>query len=177
MTTPFVGEIQLFGFNFAPVGWAFCNGQTLPIAQNTMLFSLLGTYYGGNGQTTFQLPNLMARAPCNQGQGSGLSNRMIGESFGEDTVALTQLQMPQHSHDLTLFQQTDPSKLTGTPANGSGVTYPRATSAFAVGASADAAFAPTAIGSMGGSQPHENRQPYLAVNFCIALDGVYPAFS
>ena len=176
MTTPFVGEIQLFGFNFAPRDWAYCNGQTLPIAQNTALFSLLGTNYGGNGQTTFQLPNLMARAACNQGQGPGLQNRMIGQSFGENAVALNQTQMPQHSHDLTLFQQTDGSKLSPTPANGNGVAYPRQSSPYATGASADAAFAPNAIGNTGGSQAHENRQPYLAVNFCIALFGTYPTY-
>lgn len=176
MTTPFVGEIQLFGFNFAPRDWAFCNGQTLPISQNTALFSLLGTNYGGNGQTTFQLPNLMARTPCNQGRGPGLTARTIGESFGEDAVTLSEAQMPQHSHDLTLFMQTDANKVTGMPANGNAVTYPRTALAFTQAAAVDPAFADTAIGNTGGSQAHENRQPYLAVNFCIALAGAYPNF-
>ncbi|MEO7065996.1 MAG: tail fiber protein [Rhodanobacter sp.] len=179
MTTPFVGEIQLFGFNFAPYGWASANGVLLPIAQNTALFSLLGTTYGGNGQTTFALPNFVARAACNQGRGPGLTPRTMGETFGENSVTLLQSEMPTHSHNLQLLRPSDPSKMVATPSTGNALAPPegRSTFAFAAGATANASFAGTAIGPAGGSQPHENRQPYLAVNFCIALTGVYPSFS
>jgi microcystin-dependent protein len=179
MTTPFIGEIQLFGFNFAPHGWAFANGATLPISQNTTLFSLLGTIYGGNGQTTFQLPNLAGQAACNQGQGPGLTARTIGETFGENSVTLLSTEIPAHNHGVQLFHQTDSSKLVGTPATGNAIALPKnaPTKAFAEKAAANAPFASKVIGMDGGSQPHENRQPYLAVNFCIALGGVYPSFS
>lgn len=181
MTTPYIGEIQLFGFNFAPKDWALANGATLPIAQNTALFSLLGTTYGGNGQTTFQLPNLMTQAACNQGQGPGLAQRTIGEAFGENSVTVLQTQMPAHTHGLQLFHQTDASKLVGTPAAGNAISFPKSvpTKAFVAGTPPPpiTAFAGNVIGVAGGSQPHENRQPYLAVNFCIALYGVFPSFS
>lgn len=178
MTTPYVGEIQLFGFNFAPRQWAFCNGATLSVAQNTALFSLLGTTYGGNGQTTFQLPNLVGRTACNQGHGPGLTPRRMGETFGENELGLQSTQIPMHSHGLTLFKSPDSSKRAAAPGTGYGVTFPvdAATKAFAAGAGADAPFADQSIGASGGGQPHENRQPYLAVNFCIALTGVYPSF-
>ncbi|RAN75787.1 microcystin-dependent protein [Bacillus sp. SRB_336] len=176
MTTPYVGEIQLFGFNYAPYQWAFCNGATMAIQQNTALFALLGVQYGGNGQTTFQLPNLVGRAPCSQGQGPGLTQRSIGENFGENSVALLSTQMPAHTHGLTLFRQGDTSKLSGTPANGNALGMPTKVSPFAADAQANAPFA-NSIGPAGGGQPHENRQPYLAVNFCIALQGAFPSFN
>jgi len=178
MTTPFIGEIQLFGFNFAPRGWALASGTVLPISQNTALFSLLGTTYGGNGQSTFQLPNLVGQAASNQGQGPGLSPRRTGETFGENSVTLLPAQMPAHTHGLQLFHQTDVSKLVGTPATGNAVSLPGngPTRAFAAAPAPTAAFAGNVIGMDGGSQPHENRQPYLAVNFCIALAGMYPSF-
>lgn len=176
MTTPYVGEIQLFGFNFAPIEWAFCNGATLAIQQNTTLFALLGTQYGGNGQTTFQLPNLVGRAPCSQGQGLGLTQRTIGETFGENGVTLLTSQIPAHTHALTLFQQSDTGKRAGTPASGNALSAPTKASPFAANASANTPFAANSIGPAGGSQPHENRQPYLALNFCIALQGVFPQF-
>lgn len=179
MTTPFVGEIQLFGFNFAPVNWAFANGATLAISQNTALFSLLGVTYGGDGRSTFQLPNLIGQAACSQGQGPGLSNRTIGETFGENSVTLLSTEIPAHTHGLQLFHQTDQSKMSGTPATGNALALPlnAPTKAFATGATANAPFANNVIGPIGGSQSHENRQPYLAVNFCIALYGVFPSFS
>ena len=108
MTEPYIGQIQLFGFNFNPLGWAFCNGTTLPISQNTALFSLVGTIYGGNGQTTFQLPNFAGRAGCQQGNGPGLSPRSLGETFGVNTVTLTSNQIPQHNHGVNAYSQTAP---------------------------------------------------------------------
>ena len=174
MTEPYIGQIQLFGFNFNPRGWAFCNGPTLPISQNTALFSLLGTIYGGNGQTTFQLPNFAARAGCQQGNGPGLSPRTLGETFGANTVTLTSNQIPQHSHGINAFL---PSGACSPVANG-GLSQPgiAANRPFASGGP-NTTLAPNMIGSStGGGQPHQNQQPYLGLNFCIALQGIYPSF-
>ena len=176
MTEPFIGEIQIFGFNFAPRNWAQCQGQILPIAQNTALFSLLGTQYGGNGQTTFALPNLQGNAACNQGQGPGLTPRSIGETFGEDSVTLLDQQMPSHQHAVTVFAQNDPTKRAASPSAGNGLASPATFPAFAPGNSPPVAFAPGLVGVAGGSQPHSNQQPYLSMNFCIALSGIFPSF-
>ena len=178
MTQPFIGEIQLFGFNFNPRGWAFANGATLPISQNTALFSLLGVTYGGNGQTTFQLPNFAGRAGCEQGNGPGLSPRTLGQSFGVNTVTLSSTQIPQHNHGINAYVQNDPTKRTGAPVANGGLSIPGSTGVkpFASG-SPNTTFAPNMISpSQGGGLPHENQQPYLAVNFCIALQGIYPSF-
>lgn len=179
MTEPFIGEIQLFGFNFNPRGWAFCNGATLPIAQNTALFALLGTQYGGNGQTTFQLPNFAARAGCEQGQGPGLTPRTIGETFGTSSVTLTSNQIPAHTHTLTVFSQPDATKRASSPAAGNalststvGTTLP-----FMPPGTANAPFTPNMIAASGSGVPHTNQQPYLGMNFCIALQGIFPSFS
>jgi len=176
MTQPFIGEIQLFGFNFAPLHWAFCNGAMIPIQQNTALFSLLGVQYGGNGTTSFQLPNFANRAGCNQGQGPGLTPRIEGETFGSNGVTLTQAQMPAHAHSLTLFNQGDTSKRAGTPSTGNALSLPNSSSPFLPNTQPNAQFAQNVIGIAGASQPHENRQPYLAVNFSIALSGTFPSF-
>ncbi|MGH8079226.1 MAG: phage tail protein [Lysobacter sp.] len=176
MTEPFIGQIQIFGFNFNPRGWAFCNGATLPIQQNTALFSLLGTQYGGNGTTTFQLPNFTNRAACNQGQGPGLTPRIMGETFGTSSVTLTALEMPIHNHGAQVYNQNDATKKAATPSPGNALGSPT-TNAFAAPGSANAPFAPNLIMPTGNNQPHENRQPYLASNFCIALQGVFPSFS
>jgi microcystin-dependent protein len=174
MTQPFIGEIQLFGFNFNPRGWAFANGATLPIAQNTALFSLLGVTYGGNGQTTFQLPNFAGRAGCQQGNGPGLSPVVLGQTFGVNTVTLTSNQIPQHNHGINAFVPAT----SGSPATSGGLSQPNATTnkPFNSGPG-NTTFAPNMISpSQGGGQPHENQQPYLGVNFCIALQGIYPSF-
>ena len=178
MTTPYIGEIQLFGFNFNPRGWAFCNGATLPISQNTALFALLGTTYGGNGQTTFQLPNFAGRAGCEQGNGPGLSPRSLGETFCVDDVTLNVNQMPTHNHGMTAFVQGDPAKRSGTPVSNGGLSQPAsaANKAFSAGAPNTTLAANMLSPSAGGSTPHQNQQPYLAVNFCIALQGVFPSF-
>ncbi|MGN7916202.1 MULTISPECIES: phage tail protein [Lysobacter] len=175
MTEPFIGQIQIFGFNFAPRGWAFCNGATLAIQQNTALFSLLGTQYGGNGTTTFQLPNFVNRTGCNQGQGPGLTPHQIGENFGSNSVTLTTQEMPAHTHAAQIYGQNDASKRQSAPANGNALGTPLA-AAFTAAGSTDSPFPPTMIGPTGGGQPHENRQPYLAMNFCIALQGIFPSF-
>jgi microcystin-dependent protein len=180
MTQPFIGEIQLFGFNFNPRGWAFCNGTTLPIAQNTALFALLGTQYGGNGQTTFQLPNLAGRGGCAQGQGPGLSPRTIGETYGVESVTLIQSEMPAHNHRINAYSQTAAGSGSHTPVSNGGLSFLAAstTSKTFRPAPADTQLAPTMIQpSQGGGLPHENQQPYLGVNFCIALQGIFPAFN
>ncbi|QNH15022.1 microcystin dependent protein [Xanthomonas sp. GW] len=178
MTEPYIGEIQLFGFDFNPVGWALCNGAMLPLQQNTTLYSLLGTAYGGNGSTTFQLPNFCGRASCEQGQGPGLSSRQRGDSFGSAGVSLSTTQIPPHQHGITAFSQPDPAKRTGTPANGAALSSLGSAAArpFATVAQPEAQFSPTALLPTGTGLAHENQQPYLAVNFCIALSGVYPSF-
>lgn len=178
MSEPFLGEIQMFGFNFNPRGWAFCNGATLPIQQNTALFSLLGVTYGGNGQTTFQLPNFASRGGCEQGQGPGLSVRTLGETFGTGTVTLSSNQVPAHNHGINGFLPADPNQRSGTPVANGGLSQPssNANKVFSPGGP-NTTFAPNMLlPNQGGSLPHENHQPYLGVNFCIALQGVYPSF-
>jgi microcystin-dependent protein len=170
MTDPFVAEIRIFPFNFAPTGWAMCNGQLLPISQNTALFSLLGTTYGGNGQSTFALPNLQGSAPMHTGQGPGLSQRVLGQMSGTTAVTLLQSEIPQHTHALNA--QNAPGD-TSSPA---GNAYARAIGAtpYQPPGGAQVAMAPQAVGVTGGSQPHNNMQPYLTLNFCIALQGIFP---
>lgn len=178
MSDSFIGEIQMFGFNFNPQGWAFCNGATLPIQQNTALFSLLGVQYGGNGQTNFQLPNLVARGACTQGQGPGLTPRTIGETFGVSSVALNSQEMPAHQHTLTAYLQSDTAKRTGMPVAGGGLSQPGANAVKPFSAAP-----PNTVMSPNMLKPftspaaaHPNQQPYLAVNFCIALQGIFPSF-
>src|SRR4051794_13454061 len=173
MADPFVAEVRIFAFNFAPTGWAFCDGQILPISQNTALFSLLGTFYGGNGQSTFALPNLQDSTPLQPGQGPGLSARFLGEQSGVENVTLITSEMPAHNHQF------------GGAVNGGGDVQDPTGAIWAQvpGRSAVFLYATTTSGAMnhnqsmsitGGSQPHNNMQPYLTLNFCIALQGVYP---
>lgn len=173
---PILGEIKMVGFNFAPVGWAICNGQLLPIAQNSALFSLLGTTYGGDGRTTFALPDLRGRVPINQGQGPGLSQRVIGEILGEENHTLTSTEMPAHTHPVTV----NPACSAEDASNGSPVGQVPATSTTpAYTSPATGTMAPSSgtAGIAGGSQPHNNMQPSLTVNFIIALQGIYPSRS
>jgi microcystin-dependent protein len=177
MADPFVGEIRMFGFNFAPRGWAFCNGQLMPISQNTALFSLLGTFYGGDGKSTFALPDLQGSVPIHQGQGAGLSQRVIGESGGEQSVTLLESEMPLHSHmALASNSVTSP---TSVPTNNVWGALPGRPTPPPIYASVNpnTAMSPSALAPAGGSQPHNNMSPYLCVNFCIALQGVFPARS
>jgi microcystin-dependent protein len=167
---PYLGEIALFAGNFAPRGWAFCNGQLLPINQNQALFAILGTTYGGNGQTTFALPDLRNRVPIHQGQGPGLTNRVLGEVVGAASHTLLITELPAHSHVLR------GSSAVGTVVGPAGAYAARnAAQIPQYGTVADVAMASTAIGTTGASQPHDNHQPCLAVNFIIALQGVFPS--
>ncbi len=171
MSQPYIGEIKMFAGNFAPRSYALCNGQLLSIAQNTALFSILGTTYGGDGRTTFALPNLQGSAPMHTGSGPGLTPRSLGEQAGESAVTLIQSEMAAHNHSLqgtdTPGDLNDPSGATfGSGARGFGNFY--------AAAGTLAMFAPQAVGITGGSQPHNNMQPYLALTFIIALQGVFP---
>lgn len=177
MTEPYIGEIQLFGFDYNPYGWALCNGATLPVAQNTTLFSLLGVTYGGNGSSTFQLPNFCGRGGCQQGAGPGLTPHVLGDAFGEASISLQSSQIPLHQHGVNAFSQPDPTKKTGTPVSGAALSSLNVTNERPFLAVApDKQFSPTMLLPTGNGQAHENRQPYLAVNFCIALQGDYPVF-
>jgi len=169
---PFVAEIRIFPFNFAPKGWAFCDGQILPLSQNTALFSLLGTTYGGDGKSNFALPNFQGAAPMHQGQGPGLSLRDLGETGGEQTVTLLQSEMPSHSHAANAFSGHG---TLGDPTNNvwASVTIGRQGVDF-YGTSTNASMSSQALAPAGGDQPHNNMSPYLTLNFCIALQGVYP---
>lgn len=163
MSQPFLGEIRMFGFQFAPRGWAACNGQMLAISQNSALFSLLGTTYGGNGQTTFALPNLQSRTPMHFG--SGFTQ---GQAAGSENVTLISSQMPQHNH-------TANAATTGTQPSPTGGVWGQP-EAFAVyNASGGAVMAADSLAVAGGNQPHPNLQPYLVINFCIALQGIFPS--
>jgi microcystin-dependent protein len=173
MSNPFLAEIRIFPFNFPPQGWAFCNGQVLPISQNTALFSLLGTTYGGDGKSNFALPNMQGNAPMHPGQGPGLSLHDLGETGGSDTVTLLESEIPQHSHGLSASNQqgTDQSPINEMFAGGVGGINLYAAPA-SITPLANATVAPA-----GGDQPHNNLMPYLTLNFCIALQGVFPARS
>ncbi len=168
MAEAFIGEIRMFAGNFPPRGWAFCNGQLLPISQNTALFSLLGTQYGGNGQSTFGLPDLQGRVPVGQQQGPGLSDRTMGEQFGSETVTLTAAQMPLHGH--AEQASTNPAS---TAAGPSGALAKASVSLYGEVPNVDRAAA--AVTPAGGNQPHNNMAPYLALNFIIALQGIFPS--
>lgn len=175
MSTPFLGEVQIFGFNFAPYGWALCNGATLNISQYSALFSLLGTAYGGNGTNTFQLPNLTTRAPCSQGTGLGLSPRVIGQAFGEAAHSLSSNEMPMHIHSAQGFGGT--GTRSPQPATNAALTSSGLFADYNNNQQPNTTLLPTTLSTYGGNQPHENRQPFLAVNFCIALSGTFPQFS
>lgn len=170
MADPFVAEIRIFPFNFAPKGWAWCDGQLLPLSQNTALFSLLGTTYGGDGKSNFALPDLQGRAPMHPGQGPGLSLHDLGETGGSETVSLLESEIPSHAHtaraDDTVMggQVTGAGNLHKRPGSGNLFAAPGAL----------VAMDPNALAPAGGDQPHNNMQPYLTFYFCIALQGVFP---
>ena len=178
MSDQYVAEIRMFAGNFAPVDWAMCNGQILPISQYTALFSLLGTYYGGNGTSNFALPNLQGATPMQQGQGPGLSPRDLGETGGEQTVTVLSTQMPAHSHFFECV--TDVGTVAASSNNylGTGSAGPpnRATKGLLYSSNApNAQMNPSATSFAGGNQPHNNLMPYQVVNFIIALQGVFPS--
>lgn len=179
MAQPFIGQVIMFGGNFAPRGWAFCNGQPLPISQYDALFNLIGTTYGGDGQQTFNLPDLRGRLPFNQGTGAGLSPYVIGQTGGTESVTVTTQQLTAHNHPAMAK--------TGTPGGAnipsasvvlSDELQTAATASYtytAFGSPTQSALGPLTIGLSGGSQPHENRQPVLALNYVISLFGIYPS--
>jgi microcystin-dependent protein len=171
MADPFVAEIRIFPFNFAPKGWAWCDGQILPISQNTALFSLLGTTYGGNGQSTFALPNLQGSAPMHPGQGPGLSLHDLGEVSGSETVTLLESEIPAHNH--VLGAQNVPLGSSAIPT-GNTLSRPASGNLYDATSTVPVALAPEAIAPAGGDQPHNNLMPYLTFYFCIALQGVFP---
>jgi len=179
MSDQFVAEIRIFPFNFAPRGWALCNGQLLPISQNTALFSLLGTFYGGDGKSTFALPDMQGSVPMQSGQGPGLSERFLGEMSGSETVTLLQSEIPLHTH----AAQVSTTDATTSSAQGNVLGKSRyddgqgtsgAVSTFSAQV-ATTQLSPFALALAGGSLPHNNMQPYLTVNYCIALQGIFPA--
>ena len=172
MADPFVAEIRIFPFNFAPKGWAFCDGQILPLSQNTALFSLLGTTYGGDGKSNFALPNMQGNVPMHPGQGPGLSLHDLGENGGQETVTLIESQLPSHSHTLGSAGAA-PDKISPTNAAWARGTAVPNQKLYGNAAGATATM-PSAFGDSGGTTPHNNMQPYLTLNFCIALEGVYP---
>ncbi|MFZ5643699.1 MAG: phage tail protein [Bacillota bacterium] len=167
---PFIGEIRIFAGNFAPYGWAFCNGQIMQIVQNTALFSLIGNVYGGDGKTTFALPNLSGRAPMHQGAGPGLTPRVLGETGGYTSVTLLQNEMPVHSHAVNCqatANTNDPAGAVWANTAGRGSPTP-------YGTPPNVAMSQQAVQPAGGSMPHNNMQPYLGLNFIIALQGIFP---
>jgi microcystin-dependent protein len=170
MADPFVAEIRIFPFNFAPKGWAWCDGQLMPISQNTALFSLLGTTYGGDGKSTFALPDLQGRAPMHPGQGPGLSLHDLGETGGSETETLLQTEIPSHTHQLSA--SPDPSSVQDpSPAR----VLARSTPGFAyISGAPNASLAPQALATAGSTAPHNNMQPYLTFYFNIALQGIFP---
>lgn len=177
MSSFYLGQITMFGFGFAPKGWALCNGQTMSISQNAALFALLGTSYGGNGQTTFQLPNLQAAVPISEGQGAGLSSYVLGQNGGTPNVTLLQNQLPSHGHTFNA------SKTNAVSATLSGNIPATTTVGSPPGFYANQGTPPLifvnlaagACGTAGGSQPHSNLMPSLTINFCIALTGIFPS--
>ena len=172
MANPFLGEIRIFPFNFAPQGWATCNGQLLSIGQNNALFSLLGINYGGDGHTTFGLPNLQGSFPINFGQGSGLPEYVQGQSGGQAAVALLTTQIPAHSHTVGCAGTGNASSPAANAFAGAGRGK---TPAYAPPGGVAAVMSSSAVISAGSSQPHDNMPPYLTLNFCIALQGVFPS--
>lgn len=172
MTDPFVAEIRIFGFNFAPTGWAKCNGQLLPISQNTALFSLLGIMYGGDGESTFALPDLQGSAPIHAGQGPGLTERFQGEAAGSDSVNLLTAESPVHNHNVSV--SPDPGEI-ATPGASTALARAQGGQSYQTNATQNlVTMAPQTLSPHGGDLPHNNLMPYLTLNFCIALQGVFP---
>lgn|SRR5262245_4999637 len=174
MSDPYVAEIRIVGFNFAPTGWALCDGQLMSISQNTALFSLLGTTYGGDGKTTFGLPNLQGRVPMHQGQGAGLTSRDLGEMGGEPAATLLESELPAHAHSVSANVGGGNQ---ASPVGGVWSSLPGRTPPNLFASSSNTTMSPQAFAKAGGSQPHNNMSPYVVLNFIIATQGVYPARS
>jgi microcystin-dependent protein len=177
MSEPFIAEIRIVGFNFAPRGWAFCDGQLLPISQNTALFSLIGTTYGGDGRTTTALPNLQGRAPMHPGRGPGLTARRLGEKTGAETVTLTEAQMAAHRHNFKINDDENNEPNSQTPVNSVWATQENLNPYRSTQNNDMKNTAPEATNVAGGGGSHSNLQPFLSLNFVIALAGLYPSRS
>lgn len=178
MSEPFLAEIRIVAFNFPPRGWAFCDGQLLPIAQNTALFSLIGTTYGGDGKSTTALPNLRDRAPMHPGRGPGLTARRLGERVGTEVTDLNEAQIPSHTHTPWITTNSNPT--TGNPSGQFASRHLDSSfpaNVYKKNPTLDVTFASAQISNTGGNQVHLNMQPYLGINFCIALAGLYPSRS
>lgn len=173
MSDPFLGEIRIFGFPFAPYEWAMCNGAALAVTQNTTLFSLIGATYGGDGRTTFRLPNLTGRMPGGAGRGPGLTLRELGSPFGVDSVSLDQSQIPAHNHVPLDYDGAIRSEV---PTASSALSGADVTVLFATSTNPTVPMSPAALLPAGNGMPHENRSPMLALTQCIALAGIFPAF-
>ena len=171
MSNPFVAEIRIFPFNFPPKGWAFCDGQILPLSQNTALFSLLGTTYGGDGKSNFALPNMQGNAPMHPGQGPGLSLHDLGETGGSDTVTLLESEIPSHSH---VFMTQALAATAQTAAPTVSLARSKTVAIYSQTTTPVVQMADATVAPAGGDQPHNNLMPYLTLSFCIALQGVYP---
>jgi microcystin-dependent protein len=174
MSEPFIGEIRAFGFNFPPYSWASCNGQIVPISQNTALFALLGTTYGGDGRQTFGLPNLQGLAPLHQGAGNGLTPRVLGETGGSETVTLSTPNLPSHTHALNGANAGSAAERTATPTTTASFGSSAPNNVYASTLTQPVNMSPKAIATTGGNQPHANAQPRQVLNFCIALQGIFP---
>lgn len=181
MSQPFVGQVIMFGGNFAPAGWMMCSGQIIPISENDVLFQLIGTTYGGDGQSTFALPDLRGRVPVHQGQGAGLSNYVIGQASGAESVTLNTNQIPQHNHMMLTTAQTATA---ATPSTGTimanenvsnGSNNPYTYAPYNAGTPAQQPLSGASIAQTGGNQPHNNIQPVLTVTYCISLFGIFPS--
>jgi microcystin-dependent protein len=177
MSDPFIAEIKIFAGNFAPRGWALCNGQLLPIAQNTALFSLVGTTYGGDGRTTFGLPNLQGRLPVHPGTGPGLTNRRLGESGGSEDVTLSTANLPNHSHTVALDLKASSGAANTSDPRGNALAAASIYKSGTPGVDMDPRSIADATSNSGGGQAHENMPPYLTLNFIIALTGLFPSRS
>ena len=173
MSDPYIGEVRIFGFDYAPIGWAFCDGQLLPLAQYQGLYAVIGTFYGGDGRNNFGVPNLMGRVPVDFGQGQNLSSYAIAQMGGNAAVTLSAAQMPNHNHNMIVT-------LNDATTNNPNGLYPSKHmddsqgNMYKTSPALDTTFAPQAVASTGGNQGHSNMQPYLPFNFCIAVEGVFP---
>lgn len=173
MSEPFIAEIRIFAGNFAPRSWAFCDGQLLPISNNTALFSLIGTTYGGDGRTTTALPNLEGRAPMHPGRGPGLTSRRLGQKIGVETITLSEAQIPSHSHTV---RANSASGTTSNPTTSAAIARAGADRLYSTDTTTNLVdMSDQSLSATGGSQSHENMQPYLVLNFIIALQGLYPS--
>ncbi|ACV28011.1 phage tail protein [Kangiella koreensis] len=176
MSEPFIAEIRIFAGNFAPRSWAFCNGQLLPVSQNTALFSLIGTTYGGDGRTTMALPNMQGRAPMHPGRGPGLTEKRLGQLGGSETVTLSEAQIPNHTHNQLGSNEESEFDGTNNPQSSLPGSVEGGKELYADGNNLQP-ISESAVENTGGSQPHNNMQPFLSMNFIIALQGLYPSRS